>query len=212
VSRLIVLAKEPRAGRVKTRLCPPLTPQHAADLARASLVTTLRAVAAVPAADRVVALDGRAGDWLPAGFRVIPQRGDGHALRIAHAFADARCPAFLIGMDSPQVTPALLARALALLADPATDAVLGLADDGGWWGMGLRRADPATMVGLPMSRDDTGARQLHRLRSLGLRVGLLPSLADVDVIEDARAVARQISDSLFARVLDRVDPRAPVAT
>lgn len=213
MTRIVVLAKEPRCGRVKTRLCPPLTHLEAAELAEASLTTTLQAVAATGRPAPLVALDGRPGVWLPEGFDVVAQRGDSHDERIAHAFVDAGTPAFLIGMDSPQVTPELLEHALDRLAEPRTDAVLGLAEDGGWWGMGTVVADPAIVVGVPMSRADTGERQLQRLRSLGLRTRLLPTLRDVDLIDDARAVARMIPGSAFARTLERVDSGVvPVAT
>ncbi|MEO5678521.1 MAG: glycosyltransferase, partial [Acidimicrobiales bacterium] len=73
----LVLAKEPVAGRVKTRLCPPLTPAEAAAVAEAALADTLAAVARCGADRLVVALDGAPGPWLPAGFEVIPQRGGG---------------------------------------------------------------------------------------------------------------------------------------
>lgn len=186
---LIVLAKAPVAGRVKTRLCPPCTPAQAARLAAAALADTLRAVAAVPGGGRrVCVLDGAPGPWLPPGFDVLPQRGGGLDERLAAAFADAGGPALLVGMDTPQVTPALLADALARLE--RADAVLGAAPDGGYWAIGLRRAADALFHGVPMSAATTGAAQLARLREHGLQVDLLPALRDVDAIADARAVAR----------------------
>ena len=113
---LVVIAKAPVAGRSKTRLTPPCTPDEAALLARAALQDTLDAVAATPAARRVCVLEGEPGDWLPEGFEVIAQRGDGLDERLAHAFADVGEPAVLIGMDTPQVTPELLALACERLA------------------------------------------------------------------------------------------------
>src|SRR4051794_33949116 len=81
---LIVIAKAPVAGRVKTRLCPPCTPDQAAGLARAALQDTLDAAdRSTLAGRRVVVLDGDPGRWLPAGFEVIAQRGDGLAERLA---------------------------------------------------------------------------------------------------------------------------------
>ena len=196
---LIVLAKAPVAGRAKTRLCPPCTPQRAADLARAALADTLDAVLVTPVARRVIALDGEPGDWLPAGFDVVAQRGGGLDERLAAAFDDVGGPALLIGMDTPQVSPALLTRALDALR--GADAVLGLAPDGGYWAIGLRRPAGAVFKGVPMSREDTGARQLARLREHGLRVAALPALRDVDVIADAHAVAALVPEGRFARVL-----------
>ncbi len=104
-----MIAKAPVPGRVKTRLCPPCTPAGAAALAEAALGDTLAAVArSRRAGRRVLVLDGEPGPWLPRGFEVVPQRGDGLAERLAAAFADVGGPALLIGMDTPQVSPALL--------------------------------------------------------------------------------------------------------
>ena len=86
---LLVLAKSPVPGKVKTRLCPPCTPEQAADLAEAALRDTLTAVGATPVVRRTVVLDGPVGPWLPAGFEVLPQRGDGLDERLAAAFDDA---------------------------------------------------------------------------------------------------------------------------
>jgi rSAM/selenodomain-associated transferase 1 len=194
-----VIAKAPRAGRVKTRLCPPCTPHEAAALARAALEDTLAAVAATPAKRRVVALDGPAGGWLPRGFELVVQRGDGLAERLAGAFDDVGGPALLVGMDTPQITPALLARGLAPLRD--ADAVIGPAQDGGYWAIGLRRPDPRVFDGVPMSVSSTGAAQRARLAALGLRTATLPSLRDVDTIADAHAVAASAPGTRFARAL-----------
>ena len=201
MTALMVLAKAPRAGRSKTRLCPPCTPAEAAALARAALADTLDAVLATPAARRVLVLDGPAGDWVPAGVDVLAQRGDGLDQRLAHAFADVGAPALLIGMDTPQVTPADLADGLTRLLAPGTDAVLGPAPDGGYWAIGLRTADPHAFLGVPMSTARTGRAQLARLRALGLHVALLPALRDVDRIADAHAVAALVPGGRFARAL-----------
>jgi len=76
--------------------------------------------------------------------------------------------------------------------------VLGPADDGGWWAVGLQRSDPDVFLGVPMSEPDTGIRQLDRLRARGLDPTLLPSHRDVDTFDDALAVAGLAPDSAFA--------------
>jgi glycosyltransferase A (GT-A) superfamily protein (DUF2064 family) len=200
---LAVIAKAPVAGRVKTRLTPPCTPEQAAALAEAALRDTLDAVRATPAARRVVVLDGEPGPWLPDGFDVIPQRGDGLDERLAAAFDDVGGPTFLIGMDTPQVTPALLLGGLrALDAAPSS---LGLSTDGGYWGIGFAVPDAGALVGVPMSADDTGAVQRARLLQRGLDPARLPSLTDVDDIATAGLVAGQIPGSHFAAALADVD-------
>ncbi|MGH2708494.1 MAG: TIGR04282 family arsenosugar biosynthesis glycosyltransferase, partial [Actinomycetota bacterium] len=199
--RILVFAKAPRVGRSKTRLCPPCTPLQAAILAEAMLTDTLRAVAATPAARRVLVLEGSPGPWLPAGFEVLLQRGEGQAARLAAGFEDAGGPALLIGMDTPQVTPALLVQATAQLSAPGVDAVLGIAADGGWWALGLRRPDPSALEGVPMGSPRTGDCQRRRLHELGLAVAELPMLQDVDEIADAFEVAAAIPGSAFETAL-----------
>jgi rSAM/selenodomain-associated transferase 1 len=201
---LIIIAKAPVPGRAKTRLCPPCTPEQAARLAQAALADTLRAVAATPADRRVLLLDGDPGAWLPGGFELLAQRSGGLDERLAHAFEDVGGPALLIGMDTPQVTPALLSAAMRRLA--RAHAVLGPALDGGFWALGLRRPDPSLLRGVPMSAADTGARQLERLLAAGLRVAPLPALRDVDRIEDAYEVAADIPGSSFAHALATLTP------
>jgi rSAM/selenodomain-associated transferase 1 len=211
-AQIMVIAKEPVPGRVKTRLTPPYTPAEAAELAGAALADTLAAVASVNVSRRVLALAGAPGRWLPVGFDVIGQRGDGLDERIAWAMADARAtcpdPLVLIGMDTPQVTPALLAQAAGPLVSGTADATFGLAEDGGFWLLGLREIDPALVLGVPMSRSDTGSRQLARLHDAGLRVGLLPELADVDTADEAQRIAAAAPDSRFAACVKTLGRRA----
>jgi rSAM/selenodomain-associated transferase 1 len=216
-AQVVVIAKEPIPGRVKTRLTPPFTPHEAAALAQASLADTLNAVAETTVARRVLALDGMPGPWLPAGFDVIGQRGTGLDERIAWALSDARVtlplPVVLIGMDTPQVTPELLAAAAEPLVTRTADATFGLAEDGGFWLLGLREVDPALILGVPMSRGDTGPRQLARLQQAGLRVHMLPALTDVDTVREAEHIAALTPGSRFAACLTRVREGAwqPVA-
>jgi rSAM/selenodomain-associated transferase 1 len=199
VSTLLVIAKAPVPGRVKTRLTPPLRPEQAASLARAALEDTLDAVARSHLATRrVVALEGEPDGWLPRGFELVPQRGDGLAERLAGAFEDVGGPALLVGMDTPQVTPALLDAGLAALGDGA-DAVFGAATDGGYWTIGLTRPDRRVFEGVPMSERHTGAAQRARLAVLGLATRHLPPLRDVDTFADARSVAAAAPRARFAR-------------
>jgi uncharacterized protein len=202
---LIVLAKQPVPGRVKTRLCPPCTPAEAATLAAAALADTLEAALASGARRVVLALDGRPGPWCPPGVEVVGQGAGPLDRRLTTAWAAATSgPAVLIGMDTPQVTAADLDAALGALADH--DAVLGPASDGGWWAIGLRRPHRRAFAGVPMSRTDTGARQHARLTALGLRTAPLPVRTDVDTWDDAVTVARAAPGGRFAAAVDALLP------
>ncbi|MFD4501360.1 DUF2064 domain-containing protein [Streptomyces sp. NPDC058457] len=198
MTTLLVIAKEPRPGRVKTRLTPPFSPEQAAALAEASLADTLDVVAETPATHRVLALDGNPGPWLPPGFDVVPQCAGGLDERLADAFAHCSGPALLIGMDTPQVTPALLT-----VDFTECDAYFGAAEDGGFWALGLADPDPALLLGVPMSTPETGAVQRRRLVAAGLRVCDLPRLRDVDTAADAAAVAALVPHGRFAARLAR---------
>jgi uncharacterized protein len=209
---LLVLAKAPHPGQVKTRLCPPATPHQAAEIAAAALLDTLATVSAAPNLVAVVAL---AGDLTGAvreqeirhavrELPVLSQRGESLGERIAAAHADAATavpgrPILQIGMDTPQITTEMLEACRAKLNSTGTDAVLGLATDGGWWILGLRDPlDAQAIADVPTSRDDTGRRTARALRGHGLRVDAVPVLSDVDIAVDARSVAAATPGSRFA--------------
>jgi len=200
-TQLLVLAKAPLPGRVKTRLCPPCTPGQAAAVAEAALADTLAAGRAAPCVRRTVVLSGTYP--VPDGWHSVQQRGVGLGQRLANAFVDTSRPgltSLLIGMDTPQVTADLLEAVAAAL--DRVDAVLAPAVDGGWWALALR--DPAAagvLCGVPMSRPDTGARTAEALAGLGLSVAEGPVLRDVDTAADAWMVAREVPSGRFARAV-----------
>jgi rSAM/selenodomain-associated transferase 1 len=211
---LIVLAKTPVPGRVKTRLCPPATPEQAAALAAAALADTLAAAHQVRATRIVVALDGEPDAALAAaleGTMVIAQRGGLLGERIAAAHGDVARLApgactVQIGMDTPQLDPDVLDCCLDAVSHPdGQDALLGPATDGGWWALALRDPHRAQLIRhVPTSRADTGDRTRAALEAAGLRVAGLPELTDVDTMVDAYAVARACPSSRFAARLAAV--------
>jgi glycosyltransferase A (GT-A) superfamily protein (DUF2064 family) len=207
---LLVMAKAPVPGRVKTRLCPPCRPEDAAALAAAALADTLDVVDACGAERRILALDGEPGEWLPAGFEVVAQAGDSFPDRLAAAWSVVDGPCLQIGMDTPQITPALLDHGLDAVALRAT-AALGPASDGGWWSIGMRHPVPAVFAGVPMSTEWTGVRQVSALRRHGLEPEVLSELLDIDTFDDAREVAALIPRSRtaaqLALIVDRLDRR-----
>jgi glycosyltransferase A (GT-A) superfamily protein (DUF2064 family) len=207
-AQFLVFAKQPVPGRVKTRLCPPCTHEQAAAVAAAALDDTIATVTATPADRRWLVIAGRYRT--PPDWAVSVQRGTGMAERIACAFLDtalAGVGSVLIGMDTPQVTPDLLADVAAGLQQ--YDAVLGPAEDGGWWTLALR--DPrqaACLYDVPMSTPDTGALTEAALRRRGLTVRLAPQLSDVDTVQDAWAVAQAAPHGRFAAAV-RANIAAP---
>ena len=221
---VLVVAKAPVAGRVKTRLAATTGYDAAADLAAAALLDTIAAVAATPGARGHLALSGdlaaarRADDLRRAlaGWTVTPQVGDGFGERLVRAHADAGPgPVVQVGMDTPHVAPADLLDAAAALA--THDATLGPAGDGGWWLLG--RHDPGlagVLAGVAMSTPRTCADTHAAIVGAGHRVALIGRLDDVDDATDAAAVARLAPRTHFAAAwraweasIQRAPDRAP---
>ncbi|MGG5258154.1 TIGR04282 family arsenosugar biosynthesis glycosyltransferase [Phycicoccus avicenniae] len=208
---VLVTAKAPVAGRAKTRLAGVAGPDGAAGLAAAALLDTLEAAGtAFPEGRRVLALDGDLGEACRSeeivaairGWAVVPQAGGSFGERLAQAHRAAHRlvggPVVQVGMDTPQVRGA----ELRLLVDVAVrhgGPVLGPALDGGWWV--LVTTDPrqaAVLTGVPMSRPDTGRLTAAALAAAGHPAVTAATVRDVDLPEDAEAVAALAPGSRFA--------------
>ncbi|GAA4008238.1 DUF2064 domain-containing protein [Allokutzneria multivorans] len=207
---ILIVAKAPVPGLAKTRLCPPATPEQAAEIAAAALLDTVDAVLRTPNTTPYVTFTGdlrkarRSKEIaeLLALCEVFEQRGASFSDRLANAHAEiARRapgqPVVQIGMDTPQVTPSLLADCF-----PEWDATIGRAHDGGWWALGLRDPNHAEVLrAVPMSQYDTGVLTMKALWDKGLDVASLPVLSDVDTMSDALAVADATPHGRFAQAV-----------
>lgn len=194
---VIVFAKAPRAGEVKTRLIPLLGADGAAALHAQLLHRTL--VTATNAGLGPVELHGAPDEHDPAlrecarrfGIAVLPQTGDDLGARMCHAFDEAlarHARVILIGTDCPVLTEDHLRNAHAAL-DPAqggNDAVLIPAEDGGYALIGLKRCDARLFDSIAWGGDNVLAATRARLKTLGWRWHELETLWDVDRPEDYR--------------------------
>ncbi|RYB93792.1 DUF2064 domain-containing protein [Nocardioides oleivorans] len=205
--KVLLVAKAPVAGRVKTRLGAEVGAEAAAELAAAALLDTIEACGEAGmaghlslAGDLAGAVRGEAITAALAGWSITPQRGDTFAERLVHAHEDAGPGVVVqIGMDTPHVTAAALTAAVAGLADH--DAVLGPADDGGWWALARRDPDVVRHVAeVEMSTAHTCADTRRALERAGCRVGSTDAMTDVDTVEDADRVAALAPHTRFARL------------
>lgn len=210
--RALVVAKAPVPGRVKTRLGAAIGMEAAARVAAAALLDTI--LACKSAFDTChLALDGdlrgacseRALRDELDGWHIRPQRGSSLGERLAHAHAEAvgPGPTVQIGMDTPQLNAADLREVASASADG--NAVLGPAEDGGWWVLSLHDPSAAAgLAGVPMSRPDTYRATRTALESAGLRVHAARTMRDVDTAEDAAAVAASLPGGHFLRTWQEV--------
>ena len=184
---LVILAKRPAAGRVKTRLCPPLLPQQAAQLAEAFIIDTCSSLGEVQGCERILCLDQ---PWTASSIATIDlwQQVDGDlGQRIEDVVMRGLQRAsvvLVVGTDAPGLPPPLFEHAIALLQ--SSDAVLGPAVDGGYYLIGFTRFEPGLLAGLPWSTPHTLSSTLQRLRSRSYRVQELPCWFDVDDAADLK--------------------------
>lgn len=208
---LAVMIKAPRAGASKTRLVPPLTPEEAAALSVSFLRDTAANIAGVAAegsaegvavytpAGAEAAFDG----LLPLSFSMLAQRGESFGERLFHAAEDLLAAGYqsvcLIDSDSPTLPPALLAAAISALARPGDRVLLGAADDGGYYLIGLKSAHRGLFTDIDWSTERVLAQTIERAAAMALEVEALPAWYDVD---DATTLQR-LCDELFSKKGER---------
>jgi len=186
------MAKAPEAGQVKTRLCPPLSLEDAAQLYRCFLMDKITQVRGVPAAEPVLAYaPGAAADLfelLAPGFRLLPQRGGDLTSRLVSVLEELIGAGFdatiVIDSDTPTLPPGLLEQAVTHMASGARDLVLGPSEDGGYYLIGQRRLHRALFEDMPWSTSVVLEETVRRAHTLGLAVLELEPWYDVDTGAD----------------------------
>ena len=205
---LSVMAKAPRAGKVKTRLSPPLTLAQTAALNVCFLKDTAENIAGVGAHSHGLICYTPVGDeqafenLLPEDFALIPQRGDTFGERLLAAAQDILACGFvsvsLIDSDSPTVPHAAFAQAVEELSKPGDRIVLGPSDDGGYYLIGLKRPHPQPFDRITWSTGSVAEQTRQRCREASLHLVDLPLWYDVD---DAATLA-----TLNAELLQSLPP------
>ncbi len=212
---IAVMAKAPQPGRCKTRLSPPLTPNEAAGLSAAFLRDITENIAAAgraATAGRKAAIDGYIA-YAPAGLESLfdGHLAEGTGLVLADGAPDmppqvqgfGRCllhavqsllaagygSACVLNADSPTLPTSILVMTANLLAQPGDRAVLGPADDGGYYLLGVKQAHAHLFEDIAWSTADVAAQTALRAQKIGLELVMLPSWYDVD---DAAALSRLI--------------------
>lgn len=193
---IVVMAKAPRPGAVKTRLCPPLSPVEAATLSRCFLRDTLDLTRTLEHVTTVLAYtppDDRAVfEEACPGVSLLPQHGDDLGTRLASVFEQlfglGSRAVIAIGTDTPTLPLAYLENARSLVRDPRVDVVLGPSADGGYYLIGMRALHRALFEAIPWSTGRVLAETLRHAERAGLVTACLPSWRDVDTAEDLRAL------------------------
>jgi len=207
-SALAIFAKAPIVGQVKTRLCPPLSPEEAKELYQCFLLDTVNRAARlfgvqVCLAFTPVESEGLLRAFLSRPLLYFPQRGDSLGEREANVFADLLQKGFsrvvLIGSDIPTLPLAHLQEAFALLANPRHDVVLGPSEDGGYYLIGARAFHPCLFESIVWSTPTVLAETLAQARREGLNVAQVPAWYDVDSEVDLARLAVELHNQSARR-------------
>jgi rSAM/selenodomain-associated transferase 1 len=197
---LIVVAKEPVPGRTKTRLCPPLKPEPAAEFYRCLMLDTFALMERLQTADHSVAyVPERARSYferlVPDGFRLVVQQGADLGERLANAigyhFDLGYRRVVIMNSDGPTLPLACLEEAFAELE--SADITLGPGHDGGYYLIGMKRLHPELFQGISWSTEQVIPQTLEICRRLGLSVHQLPEWYDVDVEADLERLRRDLA-------------------
>ena len=188
---LIVVAKKPEPGFTKSRLCPPFTPQEAAQFYRCLMLDTLDLAARVQGVEHCVAYAPTGAQsyfqsLVPEGFSLIPQQGADLGERLANTLADRFQHGYqkvvIMNSDGPTVPLAYLEQAFRQLQH--NDVSLGMGHDGGYYLIGMKQMQPELFENIAWSSDRVIFQTLDACRRLQLKVHRLPQWYDVDVGED----------------------------
>ncbi len=196
---LLVIAKRPAARQTKTRLCPPLSGEEAAELYEGFLKDMLDLARMVPGVARFINYwpPDQAGyfERLAPDFNLLPQAGDDLGARLDNALTHCLTHGFeqavIAGSDSPTLPAVYLARAFELLNQ--ADLVLGPCDDGGYYLIGLNRPRPRLLREVTMSTSSVTRDTLALARAEGLRAAQLPAWYDVDTVSDFYRLAADLN-------------------
>ena len=199
-----IMCKVPRSGSSKTRLCPPLSAEEAAELSRcfiADLAVSIEALSQGPEVRGVAVFtpegaENELEDILPPGFPRLAQRGDGLGERLLNATSDLLDAGFqaacLINSDSPTLPAQLLLEVVEALRRPGESLVLGPAIDGGYTLIGLRRPHGTLFRDIAWSTNRVLAQTLARAAAAGLPVSLLPLWYDVDDADSLQLLLEEL--------------------
>ena len=197
---LIVVAKEPVPGLTKTRLCPPFTPEAAAEFYHCLMLDTLALMARLEGVDHTVAYAPSSAhvyfkSLVPNGFRLIPQEGANLGERLANALSYHLDLGYrrvvIMNSDGPTLPLACLAEAFSALED--ADITLGPSRDGGYYLIGMKRLHVDLFQAISWSTEQVFAQTLVRCRRLGLTVYQLPEWYDIDVGADLEWLDRDLA-------------------
>ncbi len=190
---LVVVAKAPVPGEVKTRLCPEFTTQEATNLYRCFIQDRIKEIGNLTGMDLAISYTPEDSNeyfarFLSNGFHLFPQRGKDLGERLSNIFVDKLAGEYdavsIIDSDTPDLPRTIVQQSFQLLITDRADAVFGPCYDGGYYLVGMRQPHPELFQKIPWSTEKVLARTLEKAHSLDLQTKLLPQWNDLDTFQN----------------------------
>jgi rSAM/selenodomain-associated transferase 1 len=200
---LVVVAKAPVPGEVKTRLSPEFTFAEATDLYRCFIQDRIKEIGNLAGIDLAISYtpedsEGYFAQFLSNGFRLFPQRGKDLGERLSNIFVDKLAGEYdavsIIDSDTPDLPRSIVEQSFQLLVTDRADAVFGPCYDGGYYLVGMRQPHPELFQNIPWSTEMVLPRTLEKAHDLGLDTKLLPPWNDLDTFEDLLDYFKKFQD------------------
>lgn len=204
---LVIMAKDPVPGQVKTRLSPPLSAAEAADLYRCFLEDRIAEMSTLEGVDLALAYapaNARSTftSFVPEKIQLFAQRGKNLSEKLVNIFKDMLSAGYqavaIIDSDTPDLSSAIMRQSFYLLAAKHTDVVFGPCKDGGYYLVGLKKNCPELFHKIPWSSENVLTASLKKAKEMGLQTALLPHQNDVDTYEDLLEFYRRNKDRVSA--------------
>ena len=205
---LVIVAKQPIPGRVKTRLFPKLSPGAAADLYRCFLQDRIKEVSSFTGVDRAIAYTPEDAketfvSLASDGFKLFAQQGKHLGERLNNIFLEKLSQRYkavsIVDSDSPDLPKSLINESFELLLSRQADIVLGPCYDGGYYLVGMRKPHPELFRNIPWSTENVLSVTLEKAKKMGLNVKLLSIWNDLDTFEDLVEFYNMYKDRLLSK-------------
>lgn len=192
-SLLVIVAKAPIAGKVKTRLCPELTPMQATELYRCFIEDRLTEIALIKGLDLAISFTPESSadyftPFMTNGYKLFPQRGKNLGERLNNIFIDKSAEGYkaisIVDSDTPDLPRAIVQKSIEWLTTGHNEAVFGPCVDGGYYLVGLREPQPELFQDIPWSTSAVLQKTLEYADQKGIQTKLLPLWNDLDTFED----------------------------
>lgn len=205
---LVVVAKAPVPGKVKTRFLPELTFEEAANLYQCFIHDRIKEISTLDGIDKAIAFTPSNAretfaSFTPNGFKLFAQKGKDLGKRLNNIFLENLTCGYgavsIIDSDSPDLPKSIVQESFRILLSNRADVVFGPCHDGGYYLVGMRKPHPELFKGIPWSTETVLQATLEKAEKIEIKTELLSRWNDLDTFEDLIAFFEKYKDQKFSK-------------